>query len=480
MKRWLKNLGMVLVCIICLLASVTTIIYANNHIEIEKTIDSGEVTSTKSTNVMTTEPTTTVVNEETTSKTEEKDISDEDVEETFKSITVNTRSFNINYYFIFGVIAVIFSLEVSYLILSSFNKKSYDETFAYSKRYVLYTLTLISVTIFYFIAELLIGYIVLNYDTPEIKKNIEDSSIIIKSDLNVITGNYVSTTKNSNAVTVNGNYNVVMNGALISKEANGTDNSSGRNAAIAAKGGANVTLNGVLIQSTGSYSNGLYSVDEGTKVVVNKSSINTAGEMSSTVYVSANVVINTSSITSASAGVVALDDAFFSFSSGNIHINNNNTKRNFYIRNEFKDHGNATFNLNETILEYGAGNLFDVLNNDVTINLKSNIFTCTEQIDDLISLINSKVVLNVSNQNITGNVILDNDSSIVYTLTNSTYNGSINKDYVDTYAKLVIDANSRFNLTNDTYLNELIDADESLSNINTNGYSLYLNNVKIK
>ena len=331
MKRWLKNLGMVLVCIICLLASVTTIIYANNHIEIEKTIDSSEVTTTKSTNVMTTEPTTTVVNEETTSKTEEKDISDEEVEETFKSITVNTRSFNITYYFIFGVIAVIFSLEVSYLILSSFNNKSYDETFAYSKRYVLYTLTLISVTIFYFIGELLVGYIVLNYDTPVIKKNIGDSSIIIKSDLNVITGNYVSTTKNSNAVTVNGKYNVVMNGALISKEANGTDNSSGRNAAFAAKGGADVTLNGVLIQTTGSYSNGLYSVDEGTKVVVNKSSINTAGEMSSTVYVSANVVINTSSITSVSAGVVTLDDAFFSFSSGNIHINNNNTSK--YIDN---------------------------------------------------------------------------------------------------------------------------------------------------
>ena len=67
------------------------------------------------------------------------------------------------------------------------------------------------------------------------------------------------------------------------------------------------------------------------------------------------------------------------------------------------------------------------------------------------------------------------------TLTNkSSYEGTINSNNEAKEIKIVLDKNSKIKLTGDSYITELDDEDASYSNIDLNGYKLYVGGKELK
>ena len=57
----------------------------------------------------------------------------------------------------------------------------------------------------------------------------------------------------------------------------------------------------------------------------------------------------------------------------------------------------------------------------------------------------------------------------------SSYEGTINENNSAKSISLKLDSSSKITLTGDSYVSSLEDADSSYSNINFNGYKLYVN-----
>ena len=64
-------------------------------------------------------------------------------------------------------------------------------------------------------------------------------------------------------------------------------------------------------------------------------------------------------------------------------------------------------------------------------------------------------------------------------LTDSSYEGTINADNSAKSISLKLDNASKITLTGDSYVTSLDDSDSSYSNINFNGYKLYVNGIAI-
>ena len=84
-----------------------------------------------------------------------------------------------------------------------------------------------------------------------------------------------------------------------------------------------------------------------------------------------------------------------------------------------------------------------------------------------------QVTLEATNQEIEGDMIVDDVSSLDLTLTNgSEFTGAINPDCEAGEVNVTISKDSTWNLTDDSYITSL-DAEEN--SINLNGYTLYVN-----
>ena len=91
-----------------------------------------------------------------------------------------------------------------------------------------------------------------------------------------------------------------------------------------------------------------------------------------------------------------------------------------------------------------------------------------------------EVVLNAKNQKIQGDILVDNISTLNLSLKNgSSYTGAINNGNTAKLIDIKLDRNSSITLTGDSYITSLEDDDSSYSNINFNGYKLYVNGVAI-
>ena len=86
----------------------------------------------------------------------------------------------------------------------------------------------------------------------------------------------------------------------------------------------------------------------------------------------------------------------------------------------------------------------------------------------------------MENQKVEGNIIVDSISTLDMNLSNSSsYKGAINASNSAKSISLKLDASSSITLTADSYVTSLENADTSYSNINFNGYKLYVNGTAI-
>ena len=87
--------------------------------------------------------------------------------------------------------------------------------------------------------------------------------------------------------------------------------------------------------------------------------------------------------------------------------------------------------------------------------------------------------INLNNQKATGDIVVDSISKLTINLSNgSSFEGAINNSN-EGEVSLTLDKTSSIKLTGNTYVKSLTNANSSNSNINLNGYKLYVNGVEL-
>lgn len=274
------------------------------------------------------------------------------------------------------------------------------------------------------------------------------------------------------------------------------DNSGG----IMTTGGGIMNATNLTIKTSGTSSAAIRSDRGGGTVVVDKGTYQTDGVGSPSIYSTANITVkNAKLIANKSEGVVI--EGKNSVVLEDVELTDNNTKlngksttyKNIFLYQSMSgdaSDGEATFTAKNSKITTNKGDTLYVTNTEATINLSNNTITNTDTTGNFLrcqkdSWGNSgsnggKVKLNMSKQTAKGNIVVDDVSTLEMTMEDeSVYEGTINSDNEAKSIKLVLDKTSKIKLIGDSYVSNLDDSDTSYSNIDFNGYKLYVNGKAI-
>ena len=485
-----------------------------------------------------------------------------------------TTSISVIYYIVFGVESLALTSLVMYLIMSNFNKKTFKETFENKYRIIITILSIIILT-----AGLTWLDIYLASQATSNKENMQgpgggmnqsNSSIEYSSQKEITTsetitsGTYTSSTKDENAMLVNGT-EANISGITVTKtgDSDGGDSTSfyGTNSAILAKSGANLTLKNITVTTDATGANGVFcyggsattnnSSSDGTTVTISDSKITTTKDNSGGIMTTgggtmkaSNLEINTAGTSSAAirtdrgGGTVTVDGGTYTttgqgspaiYSTADITVSNatliakasegiviegknsvtidnvnltdtNNklngqstTYKNIFLYQSMSGDaadGTAEFTAKNSTITTNKGDSFYITNTTATINLTNNTIVNNDATGNFLRAKTDSwgksgsnggnVTLNMTNQKATGNIVIDSVSTLVMNMkSNSYYEGAINTDNSAKSIKLTLDSTSTIKLTADTYVTSLENADTTNSNIDFNGYKLYVNATAI-
>ena len=151
--------------------------------------------------------------------------------------------------------------------------------------------------------------------------------------------------------------------------------------------------------------------------------------------------------------------------------------------------GKATFSAEDGSITSLAGDMFYVTNTDCEISLKNVAFTLANDVFLRVEGNSSSrgwgtqganggdVVLPADAQEMEGNILVDEISSLDLTMKNGTnYRGAINPNGEGGTVNVTLDAKSTWTLTADSYVTSF---DGDTANIETNGYHLYVNGKQV-
>ena len=149
----------------------------------------------------------------------------------------------------------------------------------------------------------------------------------------------------------------------------------------------------------------------------------------------------------------------------------------------------ATFTAKNSTITTNKGDSFYITNTTATINLENNeiinndstgYFLRTQKDSWGNSGSNGGIVtLNLTNQKANGNIYIDSISTFTMNMVSSNYEGTINKDDIAKSISIKLDSSSTIKLTGDSYITSLEDSDSTYSNIDLNGYKLYVNGKEL-
>ena len=152
--------------------------------------------------------------------------------------------------------------------------------------------------------------------------------------------------------------------------------------------------------------------------------------------------------------------------------------------------GTSTFTSKNSKITTDKGDTFFITNTTSTINLENNTFINNDKSGYFLRATTSdwgssdsnggNVTLNLINQNIEGNIYIDEISTLKINLSSSSYyEGYINNENTAKNISLTVDKTSKIKLTGDTYVTSFENLDTTNSNIDFNGYKLYVNGNSI-
>ena len=273
------------------------------------------------------------------------------------------------------------------------------------------------------------------------------------------------------------------------------DNSGG----IMTTGGGIMKATNLTITTAGTSSAAIRSDRGGGTVTVNKGTYKTTGKGSPAIYSTADITVkNATLIATASEGVVI--EGKNSVTLENVELTDTNntlngqstTYKNIFLYQSMSGDaasGEATFTSKNSTITTNKGDSFYVTNTKAEINLENNKIVNNDSTGNFLRIQKDSwgnsgsnggdVTLNLTNQEVNGNIVVDSISKLTMNLSNnSSFKGMVNNDN-DGEVVLTLDKTSSFTLTGDTYVTSLTNADASNSNIHFNGYKLYVNGVEL-
>lgn len=147
--------------------------------------------------------------------------------------------------------------------------------------------------------------------------------------------------------------------------------------------------------------------------------------------------------------------------------------------------GEAYFSAEGGSITSNSGDMFYVTNTDCEIYLKKVAFTLANDVFLRVEGNSSSrgwgtaganggdVILTAEEQELQGNILVDDISSLNFTMKNGTsFHGAINPDGEGGTVEVTLDADSAWTLTGDSYISSF---DGDISSITANGYHLYIN-----
>ena len=274
------------------------------------------------------------------------------------------------------------------------------------------------------------------------------------------------------------------------------DNAGG----IMTTGGGTTNASDLTINTSGTSSAAIRSDRGGGTVNVDGGTYTTTGTGSPAIYSTADITVkNSDLISKASEGVVIEGKNSVSLEDCNLTDDNNKlngqstTYKNIFLYQSMSGDaadGNASFTAKDCTIITNNGDTLYVTNTTATINLENNDITNNDGTGNFLRIQKDSwgnsgsnggnVTLNLTNQKAIGNIVVDSISTLNMNLkNNSYYEGTINGENQAENIALVLDSSSSIKLTGNSYVTSLVDADTTYSNIDFNGYTLYVNGVAI-
>ena len=273
------------------------------------------------------------------------------------------------------------------------------------------------------------------------------------------------------------------------------DNSGG----IMTTGGGTMNATNLTITTAGTSSAAIRSDRGGGTVTVDKGTYKTTGKGSPAIYSTADITVkNATLIATASEG--AIIEGKNSITLENVSLTDTNyvlngqstTYKNIFLYQSMSGDaasGKAVFTAKNSTITTNKGDSFYVTNTTAEINLENNTIVNNDATGNFLRIQKDSwgnsgsnggtVTLNLTNQTVTGDIIVDSISKLTMNLKNeSSYKGAINTSNAGE-VNLVLDETGTLTLTGDTYVKTLTNANTSNSNINLNGYKLYVNGVAL-
>ena len=332
-----------------------------------------------------------------------------------------------------------------------------------------------------------------------------NSAILAKSGAIVIIKN---STINTNATGANGVFSYGGSSTTNNSSNDGTtvtisdstitttkDNSGG----IMTTGGGIMNAYNLIINTSGISSAAIRTDRGGGKVNVDGGTYTTTGQGSPSIYSTADIIVsNAKLIAKASEGVVI--EGKNSVTLNNVTLTDTNNKlngksttyKNIFLYQSMSgdaSNGTSSFTSKNSKITTNKGDTFYVSNTTAVINLENNTITNNDKSGAFVRIKKDSwgnsgsnggnVTLKATNQLINGDIVIDSISTLTMNLKNSNFTGKINKSNSAKSIDLNIDKDTKIKLTGNSYVTSFTNEDASNSNIDFNGYKLYVNGKAI-
>ena len=271
-------------------------------------------------------------------------------------------------------------------------------------------------------------------------------------------------------------------------------------------GGIMTTDGGIMnasdltIKTAGTSSAAIRSDRGGGTVTVDGGTYTTTGAGSPAIYSTADITASSAKlIAKASEGIVIEGKNSVTINDCELTVDNttlngqSTTYKNIFLYQSMSGDaadGQAEFTATNSDITTKKGDTRYVTNTTASINLKNNTITNNDSEGNFLRAQadswgssgsnGGNVTLTMTKQEASGNIVIDSISTLDMTMkSGSSYTGTINGDNSAKSIKLTLDKKSKIKLTGDSYVTSLDDADTDYSNIDFNGYTLYVNGTAI-
>lgn len=400
-----------------------------------------------------------------------------------------SRTFTVPYYILIFIRCFIFNLFLVYIIMSSFNKLTFKELFSYGRKYFVFLVSFFACFLVECTLVVLVGYIFVNASAEANKINTDlglkrsyvadyKAEVTYSKQTKVNQKTIESGKVDYSSVLINGKSDVNISEFIVNNYSSGTSELNGRNSAIAIRDANSTDINQIISNTYGNNSPVLY-VRNSDYTVVDRFTGNSSGQRSAIVNTNSYVEIRHYTFeTSGDTGLEIVNNGLMKLDEGSLTVMGEDSDKKIYIRGN-ENRGTGYFYMSNSSLNVNGGTLFNVMNNDSEIHLSHVGIVSKKALDNFIKIHNSSTSLSLSEQAISGKIILGDKSKLSLELVNgSIFVGSI-PESEDSVVNLSMDATSKIVLTGDMYINSFENDVSLKDHVVTNGYSVYLDGVKV-